>query len=186
MVLRKIARVSARERLLIAARSGGGQAMVDGADKVSALVDCVRALDAAAVPYALIGGVAVGLHSRVPRATLDTDLAVRTSCRGPELIDALVVAGFERRGEFARSVNLRHASGEPLRLAFDAELDAMIDRAETFRIDGVDIRVVSKSDLIAMKRRAAADPSRRRSKALRDQADIELLLGDVPEADEGW
>lgn len=32
----------------------------------------------------------------------------------------------------------------------------------------------------------AADPARRRSKALRDQADVELLLGDVPEPDEGW
>jgi len=160
--------------------------MADGADKVLALVDGVRVLDAAGAPYALIGGVAVGLHSRVPRATLDTDLAVHTSSRGPALVDAFVLSGFELRGEYAHRVNLRHASGEPLQLAFDAEFDAMIDRAETFRIDGVDIRVVSKNDLIAMKRRAAAAPSRRRSKALRDQADIELLLGDVPGPDEGW
>jgi hypothetical protein len=40
--------------------------------------------------------------------------------------------------------------------------------------------------LIAMKRRASADPKRRRSKALRDQADIALLEGDVPDPDEGW
>jgi hypothetical protein len=37
-----------------------------------------------------------------------------------------------------------------------------------------------------MKRRAAADPRQRKSKALRDQADVELLLGDVPDPDEGW
>lgn len=37
-----------------------------------------------------------------------------------------------------------------------------------------------------MKRRAAADPTLRRSKALRDEADIALLEGDVPEPDEGW
>jgi hypothetical protein len=48
------------------------------------------------------------------------------------------------------------------------------------------VRVVRKDDLIAMKRRAAADPARRKSKRLRDQADIELLLGDVPKPDEGW
>ena len=48
------------------------------------------------------------------------------------------------------------------------------------------VRVVRKDDLIAMKRRAAADPGRRRSKALRDLADLELLLGDVPDPDEGW
>jgi hypothetical protein len=34
--------------------------------------------------------------------------------------------------------------------------------------------------------RAAADPARRPSKALRDQADIALLRGDVPDPDEGW
>jgi hypothetical protein len=39
---------------------------------------------------------------------------------------------------------------------------------------------------IAMKQRAAADPSRRKSKRLSDQADIELLLGDVPDPDAGW
>jgi hypothetical protein len=43
-----------------------------------------------------------------------------------------------------------------------------------------------KSDLIAMKERAAADPAHRRSKALRDRADVELLRGDVPDPDEGW
>ncbi len=42
------------------------------------------------------------------------------------------------------------------------------------------------ANLIAMKERAAADPARRRSKALRDQADIALLRGDVPDPDEGW
>jgi hypothetical protein len=45
---------------------------------------------------------------------------------------------------------------------------------------------VRKEDLITMKRRAADDPARRKSKRLRDQADIELLLGDVPDPDEGW
>jgi hypothetical protein len=46
--------------------------------------------------------------------------------------------------------------------------------------------VVTTEDLIVMKERAAADPARRRSKTLRDQADIALLRGDVPRPDEGW
>lgn len=37
-----------------------------------------------------------------------------------------------------------------------------------------------------MKQRAAEDPKRRRSKKLRDEADVELLRGDVPDPDEGW
>jgi hypothetical protein len=37
-----------------------------------------------------------------------------------------------------------------------------------------------------MKRRAAEDPARRKSKRLRDAADVELLLGDIDGPDEGW
>ena len=73
-----------------------------------------------------------------------------------------------------------------MQLAFDAAFDAMIERAETFQVGPQSVRIVGKQDLIEMKRRAAADPARRKSKALRDQADVELLLGDVPDPDEGW
>jgi hypothetical protein len=45
---------------------------------------------------------------------------------------------------------------------------------------------VSTRDLIDMRRRAAEAPGRRRSKALRDLADIALLEGDVADDDEGW
>ena len=53
-------------------------------------------------------------------------------------------------------------------------------------LGGILTPVVTTADLIAMKERAAADPACRRSKALRDQADIALLRGDVPDPDEGW
>src|SRR5438128_11155793 len=119
--LEAISRASARDRLLIAMRRGGGAGMVETPDKVAALMDATRALSATGAPHALVGGVAVGVQSGVPRATADTDIAV-----------------------------------------------------------------LSTLDLIAMKERAAADPARRRSKALRDRADVELLRGDVPEPDEAW
>ena len=160
--------------------------MVDDAGKVHALLDAVAVLDGADAAYALTGGVAVGLHSGVPRATLDTDLAVGTRHRGEDLVTSFVRAGFELRGEHAHSVNLRHGCGEPVQLAFDPAFDAMIERAESLDVDGVRVRVVTKHDLIAMKRRAARDPSQRRSRALGDAADVELLLGDVPHPDEGW
>lgn len=160
--------------------------MADGADKVRALLDVVRALEAIGAPYALIGGVAVGIHAGVPRATLDTDLAVHTGHRTRRMIESVVKAGFELKGEHAHSINFRHASGEPVQFAFDTAFDDMIGRADEFEFEGACIRVVSKADLIAMKRRAAEDPARRRSKALRDRADVELLKGDVPDPDEGW
>jgi hypothetical protein len=122
----------------------------------------------------------------VPRATLDTDLAVTSTADRAALAHALEVAGFEPRGEFAHSINFRHASGEPLQIVFDPAFDAMVARAERVEVAGVPIRVVTTADLIAMKERAAADPARRRSKALRDAADVALLRGDVPDPDEGW
>jgi predicted nucleotidyltransferase len=184
--LETIAALTARERLLIAASRGGVVPSESIPDKVGALVDTARALERAGVRFALIGGVAVGIHSRVPRATVDTDLAISTRADRSAVKAALADSGFRLVGEFAHSLNFRHASGEPVQLAFDPAFDPMIDRAERLSIGGVSIPLVTRADLIAMKRRAAADPGRRRSKALRDQADVELLEGDVPDPDEGW
>src|SRR5439155_16483848 len=61
---------------LIAMRRGGGAGMVETPDKVAALTDATRALAALGAPHALVGSVAVGVHSGEPRATADTDIAV--------------------------------------------------------------------------------------------------------------
>jgi hypothetical protein len=155
-------------------------------DKLAALIDTVRALEAAGVRHALIGGLAVGIHAGLPRATIDVDIAAHLGAGRETAVKALERAGLRKTGEFEHSVNFRHTSGEPVQLAFDADFDAMIERAQSINVAGTSIMVVRKEDLIAMKQRAAADPARRKSKRLRDQADIELLLGDVPGPDEGW
>lgn len=160
--------------------------MTGGADKLAALAEAVAALDAAGVRYALIGGLAVGVHSGVPRATPNVDLAVVATADRGRVQAALCDASFTPVGSHPHSLNFRHRSGEPLQLAFDEGFDAMIGRAEDLAAGGRSVRIVRKEDLIAMKRRAAADPARRRSKALRDEADVALLLGDVPDPDEGW
>ncbi len=155
-------------------------------DKLGALIDTARALEAAGVRYALIGGLAVGIHAGLPRATLDIDMAAHFGAGRESAIKALERAGLQKTGEFEHSVNFRHTTGEPVQLAFDVDFDPMIERAERIDLAGTLIMIVRKEDLIAMKQRAAADPARRKSKRLRDQADIELLLGDVPGPDEGW
>ena len=182
--LRTIAQVTARERRLIA--SLWGASMDESADKVATLIDVARALDRQGVSHALVGGVAVGLRSGVPRATVDTNIAIPSSVDRRSIIDALTAAGLRLTGTFAHSLNFRHPSGEPVQLVFDPGFDAMILRAEPLDVAGVRVPVVTTEDLIAMKERAAADPARRRSKALRDLADVALLRGDVPDADEGW
>jgi hypothetical protein len=125
-------------------------------DKLAALIDTVHALEAASVPYALIGGLAVGIHAAVPRATVDVDVAAHLAAGRGQAVAALESAGFRKTGEFEHSVNFRHASGEPVQLAFDPEFDAMIERAESLEIAGTRIALVRKEDLIAMKRRSAA------------------------------
>jgi hypothetical protein len=155
-------------------------------DKLAALRAAFGALLSANVPHALIGGLAVGVRSGIPRATLDVNIAVESSANLDDLRERLVAAGFVFVGRFPHSLNFKHESGEPLQLAFDREFDAMVARAETLTLGDLVIPVVTTEDLIAMKRRSAADPARRRSKALRDQADVALLEGDVPDPDEGW
>jgi hypothetical protein len=182
--LQQIARLSSREQSRIA--HARGETMAQAPDKVDALVDVSRALDAIGAAHALIGGVAVGIRSGVPRATLDTDLAVRSTVERSRIIEALSAAGLVLRGEFAHSMNFRHPSGEPVQIVSDAAFDAMIARAEPVDVGAGRVPVVTTADLIAMKERAAADPARRRSKALRDRSDIELLRGDVPDPEEGW
>lgn len=179
-----IAAATARDRLLIAAR--GGKTVSGSGDQAAALVDLARALNDAGIPYALIGGIAVGILAEAPRATMDVDIAVRSETPREELIAVLETAGFIVRGRFEHSINFRHATGEPVQASFDRFFDPMIERAESIDVSGVPVPIVTKPDLIATKERAAADPARRRSKALRDQADVELLRGDVPDPDEGW
>jgi hypothetical protein len=184
--LEVIERLCAREWRRIVSSRGEEGAMPEPPEKTNALAEASAALDAMGAPHAVVGGVAVGLRSGVPRATMDTDIAVRSSVPRAAVIEALTAAGLVLRGEFAHSVNFRHPSGEPVQVVFDAAFDAMIDRAEPVDIGPRQVRVVTTPDLIAMKERAAADPARRRSKALRDQANVALLRGDVPDPDEGW
>jgi len=179
-----IARITARERFLIA--SSRGATMDESPDKVAALADLVRALERLGAIYAVVGGVAVGIRSGVPRATVDTDVAVRSTVERSRVIETLTQAGLRHTGTFSHSVNFRHPSGEPVQIVVDPGFDAMIDRADVLDLGGIRAPVVTTADLIAMKERAATDPARRRSKALRDQADIALLRGDVPDPDEGW
>ena len=186
-LLEQISAVTIRDRALInMARRDQGDMTGPTPDKVAALADAAQVLDAIGVAYALIGGVAVGIHAGVPRATLDIDLGARSTADRKGVVEAFTRAGFVLIGEFEHSVNLRHRSHEPLQIAFDPRFDPMIDRAGEIVIAGRTVRLVRKEDLIEMKRQAAADPARRRSKALRDQADVELLLGDVPDPNEGW
>jgi hypothetical protein len=119
-----------RERTLRAARRGRSASMEGSPDRIAALVAASTALERAGVRHALIGGVAVGIHSGVARATEDVDLAISSTADLAAVAAVLERAGFRPVGRFEHSANFRHASGEPVRLAFDPGFDARIERAE--------------------------------------------------------
>jgi hypothetical protein len=87
-VFETIARISVRERLLIA--SSRGMPMDGSSDKVAALADVAQALDRVGATYAVVGGVAVGIRSGVPRATIGIDIAVRSTVEGTRRSSHLV------------------------------------------------------------------------------------------------
>jgi hypothetical protein len=86
--LEMIARISARDQRLIA--SSRGVTMDESPDKVRALADVDRALDRLGAACAVGGGVAGGIRSGVPRATLDTDVAVRSTVERDRVIEAFI------------------------------------------------------------------------------------------------
>jgi hypothetical protein len=132
----------------------------------------------AAVPYAIIGGVALQVHQAEPRTTLDIDVAVRARSEIPR--PRLAAAGFSETGRFAHSENWLGPEATPVQFTDDPALAAAVAGAELLELDGVPLRVIRRADLLHEKLRAAADPARRRSKRLQDLADAQSLLESDP------
>jgi hypothetical protein len=147
--------------------------------KEPALLLVGRILAEAAVPYAVIGGVALQLHQPEPRTTLDIDVAVLTRTTIPRT--RLHSAGFAFTGQFEHSENWLGPGDTPVQFTDDPALAGAIDRAEQIEIGGVRLRIMSRPDLLHQKLRAASDPARRRSKRLQDLADAQTLLETFPD-----
>src|SRR5207244_3273571 len=79
-------------------------------------------LERESVPYALIGGVAIQVHTKEPRSTLDIDLAVPRYADVPRA--ALLEAGFEHTGRHDHSDNWRAPGPGPLKLRTAVQFSA--------------------------------------------------------------
>jgi hypothetical protein len=62
----------------------------------------------------------------------------------------------------------------------DAALHGPIQRAVSWTIGELKLRVITKPDLLREKLRAGQDPARRRSKRLQDLADAQALIESDP------
>lgn len=143
-------------------------------------------LNRAGVAYALIGGIAIQIHTTEPRTTLDIDVAVPQFADIPR--EALLAAGFDHTGRHRHSDNWRAPPAGPgsLRTAvqFSAEdvgiADAVSHAELTDLADGLRMRVATPADLIVLKLAAASEPRRRPSKRQHDLADVVALMEEYP------
>ena len=126
----------------------------------------------------MIRGVALQVHQREPRATLDIDIAVPARSSIPS--ERLRAAGFRPTGSFEHSENWEGPDAVPIQFTDDAALLASIDRADVVDVGGVELRVLQKRDLLREKLRAGADPARRRSKRMQDLSDAQSLVESDP------
>lgn len=146
--------------------------------KKPALLALCRVLGATSTPYAIIGGLAVQVHQKEPRTTLDIDLAVVARESIPR--EALRDAGFRFHEAFRHSENWMAADGTPVQFTDDPSLSAAIAGAEEVVLEDVTLRVIGVADLLHEKLRAGSDPEQRRSKRLRDLADAQTLIEENP------
>lgn len=137
-----------------------------------------RVLAEAGVSYAVIGGVALQVHQREPRTTLDIDVGVPDRSALPRA--SLLTAGFVEGGRFPHSDNWEGPGGTPIQFTDDPALREALGRAITVPLQDTVVRVIGVSDLVAAKLRAARDAGRRRSKRLQDLADVQGLIEQDP------
>jgi hypothetical protein len=137
----------------------------------------IEALDAAAVPYALCGGLAVAIHGH-PRATIDIDLMVQEQ----DVIQAKELAG-TLGFRFEATPMVLHGSAVPIHRVSKIDRDGevlMVDllvvtpftaeawhSRETHEWHGRPLTVVSRQGLIALKRLRSSP---------QDLADIAALM----------
>lgn len=128
----------------------------------------VQALHASGQPFCLIGGLAVN-HYVEPMVTLDADFAIASADGAAE---ALETKGFEVK-RFPHSINAT-LPGSRLRIqiTINRRYGTFPSRAVIGTIFGVEMPIASLPDVVQGKLWAATDPSRRRSKRTKDEADI--------------
>jgi hypothetical protein len=159
----------------------------EGDTKERALRRLTQALSKARTPYALIGGVAVQIYTREPRTTADLDIALASYDDIPRT--ALTAAGFKHEKRFAHSDNWRAPGTEPrkqrtaIQFTVDTLTPGTVERAETFRVRRMRVRVAALEDLVLLKLEAAEEPQRRPSRRLSDLRDVLALLEEHPELD---
>lgn len=132
--------------------------------------------------HAVIGGIAVGFHSRV-RATVDVDLLVPQRKLGP-LAKALEDRGFvvDRHPDMIRvypsgaTIGEDEALADLVGLESNPALREAAKMVEPATVLGQPVRIVQRGALVALKFQAATSPSRRIEDRYIDVGDIGRIV----------
>jgi predicted nucleotidyltransferase len=127
---------------------------VDEPVLLAVLRDAQDALEAASVPFVLIGGIPSAVYGR-PRATQDLDVLVKSEDKDSAL-EALEVAGFETKKADPKWLYKASKKDVLVDVIFRAEGnfyldDNMIDRAVDATYKGESVKLVAPEDLLIMK-----------------------------------
>ena len=158
-------------------------------DKENVLASLIDVMRHEAIPYAVMGGVAVQLYTEEPRTTADVDIALHNRDDIPR--ESLVKAGFTYDGSYRWSENWRAPAPASthrrrrISVQFSADdlMSASVDRAVEVRAGDLSFPLVTMDDLILLKLAAAEEATRRVSKRQQDVTDIARLLEEHPELD---
>ena len=146
--------------------------------KEPALLALAATLDANGLRWAIIGGVAAQVRLDEPRTTLDIHVALLRRADLP--CAELETAGFRHTGSFQHSDNWLGPGDVPVQFTDDPDLAEAVERSTRMALGAVSLPIITSLDLLRSEIRAASDPSRRRSKRLRDQADAVALIEQQP------
>jgi hypothetical protein len=147
-----------------------------GADDVMRLVDCLERAD---IAWCVIGGVAVNHWAREPMVTQDVDFVVAAE-EVQRIVPLLEESGF-RCEKFDWSINFQGRSKIGIQLSTEAFYREFPARAVPADVHGILLRVASLKDTLLGKIKAWSEPERRRSKRIKDLADIARLVETHPE-----
>lgn len=150
-------------------------------EELQVLRDVVTRLESAGMDYMLTGSVALNCHAQ-PRMTRDIDLVVAFFLRDASRIQEVLGPDYYVSPEAAREAVLHQSSFNAIHEASLIKVDLMVRKLEDYRlhefarrvrmrVEGFDLWVVSKEDLILSKLDWA-----RESHSERQLADVENLI----------
>jgi len=136
----------------------------------------IQCLNKHSVRYLLVGGWAVGLYG-TPRATKDIDFLIAADDANVDRLQAALLEFGSPTVDnqvFQEPGNVYRIGRAPVQIdiinqASGIEFDDCYPRRATLEVDGVDVSVISKNDLVRNKRASGGH---------RDLADVESIEGD--------